>query len=66
MSDTLQVGQISRLADGRHQGKMTHVYEGHSAAAIWAMLAGALEGVPMKFPFQLFLDARKAYSQQLA
>jgi uncharacterized protein YndB with AHSA1/START domain len=29
------------------------------------MLAGALEGVPIKFPFQRYLDARKHYQQQL-
>ena len=33
-------------------------FEGHLA-----MLAGALEGVPLKFPFQLFLDARAAYTE---
>lgn len=166
MSESIKVGTIRKLDDGRHEGKITHCYEGHSAAAIWAMLtepgkiaqwiapgsielkvggavsidfqdsgfaikstvlelvlgkvlvyswsqgneperplrwevaeengngtltltvttpagedaakacagfeahmamlAGALEGVPMKFPFQLFMDARKAYSQQLA
>lgn len=30
------------------------------------MLAAALEGVPMKFPFNHFVAARKAYSEQLA
>lgn len=30
------------------------------------MLGAALEGVPMKFPFNLFVAARKAYSEQLA
>lgn len=30
------------------------------------MLAGALEGVPIKFPFQRYLDARKHYQQMLA
>ncbi|MBW7921930.1 MAG: SRPBCC family protein [Rubellimicrobium sp.] len=29
------------------------------------MLAGALEGVPMKFPFETYLAARKAYQAQL-
>lgn len=29
------------------------------------MLAAALEGFPSKFPFQLFLQARAAYNQQL-
>ncbi len=29
------------------------------------MLAGALEGVPIKFPFQRYLDARKHYQQLL-
>lgn len=35
-------------------------FEGHLE-----MLAAALEGVPMKFPFDLFLKARAAYKQQL-
>lgn len=35
-------------------------FEGHLE-----MLAGALEGVPMKFPLELFLQARAAYSKQL-
>ena len=29
------------------------------------MLAAALEGIPVKFPFNLYLQARTAYSQQL-
>lgn len=29
------------------------------------MLAGALEGVPIKFPFQRYLDSRRVYQQQL-
>lgn len=29
------------------------------------MLAAALEGVPIKFPFDLFMAARKAYSAQI-
>jgi uncharacterized protein YndB with AHSA1/START domain len=36
-------------------------FEGHLD-----MLAGALEGVPIKFPFQRFLQARSAYQAQLA
>ncbi len=35
-------------------------FEGHLE-----MLAAALEGVPIKFPFDLFLKARAAYSSQL-
>ena len=30
------------------------------------MLAAALEGVPIKFPFERFMAARRAYQQQLA
>ena len=29
------------------------------------MLAAALEGVPIKFPFDLFLQARKHFNAQL-
>ena len=36
-------------------------FEGHLD-----MLAAALEGVPIKFPFQRFLQARGAYTEQLA
>ena len=35
-------------------------FEGHLV-----MLAAALEGVPIKFPFDLFMQARAAYSKQL-
>ncbi len=35
-------------------------FEGHLE-----MLGAALEGVPMKFPFELFLQARKEYTRQL-
>ncbi|CBL45545.1 Hypothetical protein HDN1F_19620 [gamma proteobacterium HdN1] len=30
------------------------------------MLAAALEGIPVKFPFNLYKDARAAYSEQIA
>jgi len=30
------------------------------------MLAAALEGVPIKFPFQRYVDARKAYQEMVA
>ena len=30
------------------------------------MLAAALEGVSIKFPFDLYVQARKAYSEQVA
>ena len=30
------------------------------------MLAAALEGVPIKFPFERYLEARRGYQQQLA
>lgn len=36
-------------------------FEGHLE-----MLAAALEGVPIKFPFDLFIKARAAYNAQLA
>lgn len=165
-NEEIKVGTIVKLADGRFEGRMTHSFEGHTAAALWAMLtdagkiaqwiapgsidlklggavkidfedsgtainskvlelepgkvlayswsqgndperplrwevsenagtatlkltaiipanedpakacagfeghfvmlAGALEGVPVKFPFQVFLAAREAYKKQLA
>ena len=45
---------------GEDAAKACAGFEGHLD-----MLAGALEGVPIKFPFQRFLDARAAYNQQL-
>ena len=45
---------------GEDAAKACAGFEGHLD-----MLAGALEGVPIKFPFQRFLDARAAYKQQL-
>lgn len=45
---------------GEDAAKACAGFEGHLD-----MLAGALEGVPIKFPFQRFLDARAAYNRQL-
>ncbi len=45
---------------GEDPAKACAGFEGHLE-----MLAGALEGVPIKFPFQLYLAARAAYNQQL-
>ena len=36
-------------------------FEGHLE-----MLAAALEGVPIRFPFDLFVQARKTYAEQVA
>lgn len=36
--DVITVGTIRKLADGRHEGRMTRVYEGHGPGEIWAML----------------------------
>jgi uncharacterized protein YndB with AHSA1/START domain len=49
-----------RTPAGEDAAKACAGFEGHLD-----MLAGALEGVPIKFPFQRFLDARAAYKQQL-
>lgn len=45
---------------GEDAAKACAGFEGHLD-----MLAGALEGVPIKFPFEHFVAARKAYSQML-
>ena len=45
---------------GEDAAKACAGFEGHLE-----MLAAALEGVPIKFPFDLFLQARGAYRQQL-
>jgi len=45
---------------GEDPAKACAGFEGHLD-----MLAGALEGVPIKFPFQLYLAARTTYNQQL-
>lgn len=39
MSDeNVQVGTLTKLADGSVEGRMSRIYEGHTAAALWAML----------------------------
>lgn len=48
-------------AAGEDAAKACAGFEGHLE-----MLAAALEGVPIKFPFDLYLAAREAYRQQLA
>lgn len=53
---TLIVG----IPAGEDPAKACAGFEGHLE-----MLAAALEGVPIKFPFDLFLAARKAYNEQL-
>ncbi|MFA5663910.1 SRPBCC domain-containing protein [Castellaniella sp.] len=45
---------------GEDPAKACAGFEGHLD-----MLAAALEGVPIKFPFERFLQARAAYNQQL-
>lgn len=54
----LQLGV--RLPVGEDPAKACAGFEGHLE-----MLAAALEGVPIKFPFDLFLQARAAYGAQL-
>lgn len=46
---------------GEDPAKACAGFEGHLE-----MLAGALEGVPIKFPFDLYVAARAAYAQQSA
>ena len=46
---------------GEDAAKACAGFEGHLD-----MLAAALEGVPIKFPFERFMAARRAYQQQLA
>ena len=53
---TLTVG----IPAGEDPAKACAGFEGHLE-----MLAAALEGVPIKFPFDLFLQARAAYTRQL-
>ncbi len=53
---TLRVG----VPAGEDAAKACAGFEGHLD-----MLGAALEGVPIKFPFQTYLDARKAYTAQL-
>ncbi|MEO7065468.1 MAG: SRPBCC family protein [Rhodanobacter sp.] len=53
---TLTVGTPA----GEDPAKACAGFEGHLE-----MLAAALEGVPIKFPFDLFLQARAAYTKQL-
>ena len=53
---TLTVGTPA----GEDSAKACAGFEGHLE-----MLAAALEGVPIKFPFDLFLQARAAYTKQL-
>lgn len=49
-----------RLPAGEDAAKACAGFEGHLE-----MLAAALEGVPIKFPFDLFLQARKHFNAQL-
>lgn len=49
-----------RLPAGEDPAKACAGFEGHLE-----MLAAALEGVPIRFPFDLFLKARAGYGEQL-
>lgn len=49
-----------RLPEGEDPAKACAGFEGHLE-----MLAAALEGVPIKFPFDLFVQARKVYGEQV-
>lgn len=49
-----------RLPEGDDPAKACAGFEGHLE-----MLAAALEGVPIKFPFDLYQQARKAYGEQV-
>lgn len=50
-----------RVPAGEDPAKACAGFEGHLE-----MLAAALEGVPIRFPFDLYKNARSAYQQQLA
>lgn len=54
----VQLSLQSGIPAGEDPAKAYAGFEGHLE-----MLAGALEGVPLKFPFQLFLQARQAYTE---
>ena len=58
-SDTRLVLTVG-IPAGEDAAKACAGFEGHLE-----MLAAALEGVPIKFPFDLFLAARAAYRAQL-
>lgn len=49
------------VPDGEDPAKACAGFEGHLE-----MLAAALEGVSIKFPFDLYVQARKAYGEQVA
>lgn len=49
------------IPEGEDAAKACAGFEGHLE-----MLAAALEGVPIKFPFDVFVAARKNYQAQLA
>jgi len=49
-----------RLPEGEDPAKACAGFEGHLE-----MLAAALEGVPIRFPFDLFVQARKVYGEQV-
>lgn len=49
-----------QIPAGEDAAKACAGFEGHLE-----MLAAALEGVSIKFPFDVFLSARKAYTEQL-
>lgn len=64
--------ELAADGDGTRLTLTVHTPAGEDAAKACAgfeghldMLAGALEGVPIKFPFDHFVAARKAYSQML-
>lgn len=50
-----------RIPDGEDAPKAVAGFDAHLD-----MLAGALEGVPIKFPFDRYMAARKLYQQMLA
>ncbi len=63
LADTVNGTQLTLTVGtpaGEDPAKACAGFEGHLE-----MLAAALEGVPIKFPFDLFLQARAAYTKQL-
>jgi hypothetical protein len=50
-----------RVPESEDLGKACAGFDAHLE-----MLAAALEGVSIKFPFDVFVQARKAYAEQVA
>ncbi|HEX7386653.1 MAG TPA: SRPBCC domain-containing protein [Castellaniella sp.] len=60
LPSAVQLSLSVHIPAGEDAAKACAGFEGHLQ-----ILAGALEGVPIKFPFELYKQARAAYTQQL-